>query len=78
MRQEVGVGEGTEIIEKRGMVVWKIKVGKDPASSIHVNIGIVPFPKNHVDAGTAPILESCINVGTVHVHTDMSTEVRIP
>ena len=78
MRQEVGVGEGTEIIEKRGMVVWKIKVGKDPASSVHVNTGIDPFPENHVDARTAPILESHINVGIVHVHTDMPTEVRIP
>ena len=59
-------------------MAWEIEVRKDPASSILVNTGIVPFPENHADAGTAPILESRINAELVHIHADMLTKVRIP
>jgi len=66
------------ITEKGGMVAWEIKVRRDLAGPVLINVGIVPITKNHVDAGTAPILQSHINVEPVHVHTDMPNKVRIP
>ena len=60
------------------MVAWEIKVRKDPAGSVPVNVEIVPFPENHADTGTTPILSSRINAGPVHIHADMPTEVQIP
>ena len=58
--------------------MWEIEVGRDPASRVPISAKIIPLPENHVNAGIAPILKNRVNVETVHIHTDMPTEVRIP
>ena len=78
------------MIEKGGLVVREIDVGRDSINPVPVHAGIVPIRKNHVDARTVPILEShddtrtfpnlesCVNARTVHDHMYMPTEVQIP
>ena len=82
--------EGTEMIEKKGKIVWGIDVGGDPTSLALVHVGIIPIhknhadvgatpiPENHIDAGTVLILGSRIEVGSVHIHAGMLTRVQIP
>ena len=64
------------MIEKGGMVVWEINVGRDPTSLVPAYAGIVPVHKNHIDARAIPILENHVNARTVHIpenHIDTGT-----
>ena len=42
----------------------------------HIDVGVVLDPESRIDTGVVLIPESHVDTGVVHVHVDMSTEVR--
>ena len=55
------------MIEKGGLVVREIDVGRDSINPVPVHAGIVPIRKNHVNARTVPILENYVDARTVPI-----------
>ena len=66
------------MIEKGGLVVREIDVGRDSINPVPVHAGIVPIPESHIDAGTIPNPESRVKNETIHIHASMLTEVQTP